>query len=543
MALNTTALANTWRKLVEFTLDSATIRYSDTDIALSNNTLYSGRVINISELRRSIGRLLDPKLQQPQMRVDLDNEDDSVRTTLDKYEFANRPVTIKLGQGNNASDYDDIFTGIVKFPGGIEWNDKSASIRISDLVESQSRVLPVNKFFTSTYSNVEAKSQNLPIPLVYGDWKTTAGNGETVPCYCDNTTTGTGGHFTIADHVIDSIEAVYKDGSSVAYTADLANGGFTLNVSYDPLINTITANCTGAEDSGGTLIQTLPDILEDILTTYLGASAGQIDSTAFSDWEGNLSASDYGRRVISTELSSNTLISELLVDGFADLTVEGGKYTPVYRIVEISSGLTTYRENDILNKTDSSKEFRVVRDEEKVYANQIVAEYAFDPVNVKFSDRYDTQDTGAINTVNQRRRRRLQLQWLYIQTGAEDRADRELFVFSTEVETVFVTLQGGAVTLAPSDQFRLIYSKFGTDGTGTPFQVREILVNPLKMTARIKAWNMLNLSSGRWTADSATTWLLSTATERNDQGHWTDASGYADPTGTPDEASKRSKWF
>ena len=530
---------------MEFTLDTTTIRYSDTDIALSDNTLYAGRVVNISELRRSVGRLLDPKLQQPQMRVGLDNEDDSVRITLDTYEFANRPVTIKLGQGTTAGDYDEIFTGVVKFPAGVEWDDGSVSIRITDLVESQSRVLPTGKFFPSAYPNVEAKSKYLPIPIVYGDWRTTAGNGETVPCYCDDTTAGIGGHFTIASHVLDSIEDVYLGGVSTSYTADLANGGFTLNVVYDPLVDIITANCTGAEDSGGTLIQSLPDILSDILTTHLSVTAGQINSTAFSNWEGNLSVADYGRRVISSEVSSNTLVSELLVDGFADLTIEGGKYKPVYRIVDVIAGIPTYRAEDILDKSDSTKNFRVVRDEERVYANQIVADYSYDPVESNFSDRYDTEDTGAINTVNQRRRRRLQLQWLYTDTGAQNRAQRELFVFSTEVETVFLTLQGSAVTLAPTDQFRLIYSKYPTDGTtiGTPFQIREILVDPLKMTARVKAWNMLNLSSGRWTADSATTWLLSTTTERNDQGYWTDGSGYADPSGAPDESSKRSKWF
>ena len=63
------------------------------------------------------------------------------------------------------------------------------------------------------------------------------------------------------------------------------------------------------------------------------------------------------------------------------------------------------------------------------------------------------------------------------------------------------------------------------------------------MTARITAWNVAALVVGRWTASGEPTWLLSTQQQREENGFWTDASGYADTTVPPDEASKDSIWF
>lgn len=545
MAFNPNSGANEWRKRVTFSGDAVTVRYADTDLAMSNGNFFAGRVLGISELRRSVGRLLDPKIQYPQMRVQLDNRNDDVRETFDQYNLENRTVTIDIGQGTTEADYDELFTGVTKLSGG-DWTDDYFNVRISDLVEADARVLPPNKFFPSTYSNVEVKSKFLPIPIVYGDWRTTAGDGETVPCYCIDTTIK---KFKIADHALKEIEVVYLNGNDITSdcTLDASNGEFTiLSTTYDPDTDTVTANVQGATDDGtpsGNLLKTLPEILDDILQKWLEVSASKIDSTALTTWANNLSSDDEGRRVIKTELSSNSIISDLLVDGFADLTIISGKYTPVYRIVSVDSDIDTYREDDI-ESNGGSREFRVVRDEEQVYANQIVADYRITPTNGDFTQRYDAEDSAAIASANIRKRRRITLNWVYKDAGAQARADRELYVFSSPIETVFLTLKTRAITKAPTNQFRLIYSKYELAANiGTPFQIREISTDPLKLTARIKAWSMLQLSPGRWTPNGAPTWLLSTAWQRETNGHWTDTNGYADPTGTPDEASKRSIWI
>ena len=554
MAFNPNTGGNPWNLTVEIALTGYTVRWANKLLVLSDNTLWEGRIKGATPLRRAVGSLLDPRVISPQMRLTIDSSDDvagattNPRRLADTYEFANRTVTIRIGQGETAADYDTVFIGKVRFPGGISWDQNLFYIDIDDTVSTDERVLPINKFFPSTYPNAEAKSLYLPIPYVYGSWLSTDPGGLKVKCFQIDSTVGTGGSFKIADHALKQIELVYKNGASVSFTVTSLNSAtFTLNVAYAPDTDTITANVRGATDdatSAGALLQSLPDILDDILTTHLGVAAGSIDSAAFTTWEGNLAANDYGRRVIDSEVSSNTLVSELLTEGFADLTVIAGKYYPVYRIVDSPAGTPTYYTADLTNVSDGAKAFQIERDQERVYANQIVGEYRYDPVNEVFAARYDAEDSWAISQTLTRRRRRLEMKWLYIQAGAESRVDRERFVFATETETAMMGVGPKAVTKNPTDQFKLIHSKYDDgSGVGTPFQIREITTDLLKTTTMVRAWNMLNLSPGRWTGAAATTWLLSTAFERATQGYWTDASGYADTSGSPDATSKRSRWF
>ena len=462
---------------------------------------------------------------------------------MESYEWSNKSVTVKIGQGTAAADYTTVFVGTILFPGGIQFDDTVAHIELDDERMKDEKVLPTNKFFVSTYANVEEKSKNLPIPLIYGDWRTTAGGGEKVPCYCINTTNRT---FKIASHAIKQIEAVYKNGVAATLTStDLANAEFVMADAYDQTVDTVTANIQGATHngtSGGTLLESLPDIVEDILKTHLGVASGNIDSTAFSTWETNLGTVK-ARRHIATEASSNALITDALVEGFADLIILDGKYVPRYRIAGLT-GLDSYRDFDMTARRDGVKQFQVARDPERITLNQIVASYRYDPANLKFAGRFDLDDDAAIALVGTTRRRRMQYNWLYVDADAETRAERELYTFAAELEMVTVGIGPRSLTKVPTDQFRLTYSKFtDASGFGVPMMIRDIAIDFNQMRSTIRAWNVLTLSPGRWTVSTAPTWLSSNLTQREEHGFWTDNDGYADPSGTPDETSKRSKWF
>ena len=550
MAFNSNAAVQNWRQLVEITLDSGVVRYAKDTHTLSDGTYYDGRLLSISTLRLSAGQLLDPRIVAPSLQLTLDNADGTMLTAIDSEEWGNRQVIIKVGQGATSGDYEEVFRGRILFPGGIGIDDQSVTIELNSERGADNVVIPANKFKTSTYANLEPKSDNLPIPIVYGDWLTTAGGGEKVPCHCVDTTAGTGGRFKIADHALKQIEAVYLNGSAITgnCTLDAANGEFTISSTstYDPDVDVVTANVQGKTDDGltsGNLLQSLSDIAQDVITDLMGLTSTEINAAQFTDWEGNLSTVDYGRRVLNTEVSSGDILTELLVEGFADMVVEDGEYYPVYRIATIS-GLETFRDYDIRDRSDGAKEFTITRDPERNYCNQIVATYRYDPANLTYRKRHDADNTSAQSSTGVTRRRRLTFKWLYETVGAENRAERELYAFSTETEVVNVALGPAALVKFPTNIFSLHYSKFAQDAdTGTPIQIRDISADFDRMSATIRGWNVFNLSPGTWTADSATTWLLSTEAERNQNGYWTDASGYADTSGSPDTASQRSKWF
>jgi hypothetical protein len=544
MAFNDTSSIQDWRQLVEIELTGKTVRYARDAVTFDDGTVYEARLLSMSAMTLSAGQILDPRVTMPSLSLSLDNSDSAISDLLDDYEFGNKRTTVKIGQGTASADYTTVFVGTVLFPSGIEFDDTTVTIDLDDERMKDERVLPVRKFFTSTYANVEEKSKNLPIPFVYGDWRTSAAGGETVPCYCINTSTKT---FKIADHAIKQIEAVYKNGVAATVTSsNLTTAEFTISDSYDQLTDVITANIQGATDdatSSGNLLESLPDIVDDILTTHLSVSTSNINASAFTAWTANVGTVK-ARRHISTEVSSNSLITDALIEGFADLIIEDGKYTPKFRIASLTS-LDQYRDYDMMARQDGVKQFKVSRDPERITLNQIVANYNYDPVNLKYKGRFDEEDAAAIALVGSRRRRRMEYKYIYQDADAETRAERELYAFAAELEMVTVGIGPRSLTKKPTDQFRLVYNKY-TDadtGFGVPFQVRDIQIDFNQMRAMIRAWNILTLSAGRWTESTAPTWLSSDLVQREEHGFWTDANGYADPSASPDETSKRSKWF
>jgi len=543
MAFDSSQTQASWHILMEVALDGGTVYYAETDLAMSNGVAYEGRISSIPALLLSTGQILDPRLVSPSLTVTLRDADHSVRDSTDSEEWGNRTVTIKAGQGTTIGDYETVFTGVVRFPGGISWDATSLRVSVDDLRSKDAKALPANRLDPATYANMEAKSQYKAIPLVYGDFRTTAGGGETVPCYCIDTTAGTGGKFKIADHALKEIEAVYLNGSAITgnCTMDAANGEFTISSTstYTPATDNVTANVQGATSDGttsGTLLQSLPDILDDLLQTHLGVAAGNIDSAAFTAWEAELGTDDYGRRWIGTETSSDDLIRDILVEGFADITIEDGQYQPSYRIVDPTSGATTFTSANIRERGDATKDFTVQRDPERIFCNEVVADYRYDPSGSDFTATYTTSDSGSIADLGTTKRRRLQMRWLYVSAGAEARASRELYLFSTEPEIANMRLDPEALTFGPTDQFLLEHDKYD----GTTFQMRTVSLDLLRKEVTAACWNVLRLSPGRWTDSSAPSWGSATVAQRAEQGFWTDDSGEASPG---DSTSVGSVWF
>lgn len=549
MAFDPFALSK--RFLIEVELDAAfTLRVAKDDITMADGGTYLGVVASVPTLSRSAGALLDPRIVLPAMTITLHNtrrhDEPRIQDYLDAYTWANKPVALYLGQGETFADYDLIWEGVVQFPGGIYYDEEVATITVVDARAADARTLPTRIYTKTLYPNMEDQYVNTPIPLVYGDWTSGAGNGAKVPCVQIDSSVGTGGKFKVADHALKQIATVYKNGSSVSFTGNASLGEFTLNVTYTPGTDVITAHVQGATSdgtTGGTLLQTAPDVLDDLLTTWLAVPTGRIDSAAFTAWAGSLTTDDYVRRVINTETDSNQLIAELLREGWADLSIEAGKYFPRYRAVIPSGTLPSYREPDLVGRSGSSiKEFSVERDPDLIYCNEVASLYGYDPVAAVFTSRYDTENTGEITTVGSRKRRTMEFYWLYKALGVSNRSDKELYTFSVQPEVVNITVGPPALIEGPADQFRLIYNKYPDADGGTPFQIRDIAINPDAMTARIRAWNMGLLSGATWTEDGSVTWLTATSTQRNSKGFWSDDNGFADTSITPDPASQKYRW-
>lgn len=555
--------------LVEITLPGKTLYLSRTGewVQATDGTVYEGKITAITPLRRSAGALLDSRLVLPSMELSIDNKADQdganrFQTNFDTYQWANAPVVIKIGQGSliagtnilevDLTVFETIWNAVAQFPDGVSVNDLTCSVRLNDARAKDARILPQRVATASLagFANMGATWVGKPIPYVYGSWLSTDANAEKLPCMLKDSTVGTGGKWKIADHLIKSIEAVYKNGTSVSFTADLANGEFTLNVSYTAATDTITCHCTGATidgTAGGALLQKIPDVFKDILVTWCAVAAANVDATALTDWAALLTTDDYARRFIDTEVNSHeVLIAELLRDGFADLSLEAGKYYPRYRVVNPSASLPLYQEVDLLfSGGQNARDFSYDRDPERVYCNEAYGYYSYNPITALHGSRTPlAENAGAISSVGARTRRTLYYNWLYITNGAKSRTEREVMAFSSNIELASLGVNARALVEGPIDQFRLIYSKYIEVGSlGQPFQFRDIDLDLWTFTVKLRAWWMSGLSGGTWTEDAATTWLTATADERETKGFWTDDAGYADTVAPLDIASQRYKWF
>ena len=215
---------------------TSTLRYSDIDLALSDGTLYEGRIRSMTPLRQDLGRLLEEQFILPELTIDLHNGDDAVRVLLDANDnFVGRAVTLKMGQGTTATDYETRFTGQIRYPDGVQWDDEVASLTFSDDLEGDNAILPANKIFPGTYPNAEGKSSFLCIPEVLGDFRTTAGGGETVPGFCVNTKreAGTGyvARWPLAEAEMEDADT-FTDVSGNGYHADSVAGAPTFTTGH-----------------------------------------------------------------------------------------------------------------------------------------------------------------------------------------------------------------------------------------------------------------------------------------------------------------------
>lgn len=550
MAFDSTSAVAARTPLMEIDLGGTTLRYSDRNISLSDGTHYEARILSFPSILISLGWLLDSEFRRPSILVVLDNADDALSTLFNENDgFVNKAITLKVGHGTTASNFETRFVGCRRFPGGIKWDEGRFQMQIEWDLQADMRVLPRNKFDFATYPRAEEKARSQAVPWIYGDWRSTVTENQKVRCYQINQHEGVGGRFKIAQE-LQSIEQVYKNGVAATYIvsgSDEVNGEFVLGEDYNPSTDTIEAHVLGATTAtfaGAGAEFSLPRLAYDLLTNskLLGLSSSRINVAAFAAWENELHSNSVGRRWIGAETAGAVLLAEIMTDGQADLYLNNSNlYTPVFRKREVAGGIPTFREGDLAPHTGGGRHFSVQVDPEGTYANEIVGDYARQPHLIgNFANSITDSSPTAISNTGTVKRRRLRMNWLYTAAAAGPRTQTELATYSREVQTIKIRLGPPGLTLAPTDQFKLDYSNFANSSGGTSFQVRDVLYDFSAMEAEITAWNLNALTSGFWSSGSAPNWATASTSQRSSQGFWTDGNGLADPA---DSTSNNSRWF
>jgi hypothetical protein len=505
-------------EVADVTIDGTpgqTARWSDVALSMSDATYYDPRLLSLSPLRYELGRLLESQFVAPDLTVVLDNTDDAMRELLDENRgFAGLVVTVLIGNGVTKSNYETVFTGRVRHPDGWSWSDTTVQLSLDNAIEADTQTLPKDKIWPSSYPNAHSSALYRPIPEVLGDWSSTAGGGEQVPCYCVDTTAGTGGQWLIGEHC-DSIERVLLNGVSVSFTTDsLEPAKVTINVATTPGTDVVTANVIGRTSSlsgRDTAVEWAYDLLTQ--SWAMAVPLAQVDTAEFTAVAASFfSSQDAGRRWIGAETASSTLLGELCIDGFFDLVIaQDGQYKPVFRYGSLTGD--TFREVDLATTQSGERLFSVSGDPERAYVNQLPYDYRLEASETDSYAAGDLKEDSAEKTaVGRTVRRRLRLRWLYKADGADGRAEREMLAFATDVEMVQMTLTPRGLALEPGDPFLLAYSKYEMSGAlGTPMMARSVEPNYQSMQVAVTAWSMAAINPKRYQADGSAAWASATA--------------------------------
>jgi hypothetical protein len=542
MAFNPSADSGEYHYLVEFVLDSTTLLYAEEDLSIQTTNLtgafYEGRLPQTGVLSRGLGTFLEAKETVDSFPIVLDNRDGAIQRHIQEFEFANRNVNVWLGEGRTKSNYSLVFPGFVTHPNGIGWDEDSASFNVIDRRLKDRKVIPNNVFETSEFPNLQNGASGTAIPIVYGNFASTVSSQVGVPAVCVSMT-ATDKKFKVADHRLKSIDKVLKNGLRVAYAnVSLDDASFTVpsSVTYTATTDTMSVNCQGiCVSSGGTLIDKPQDVLQNIYTSYMGLTGGDLNSTSFSDLDTDVTESC--RSFINTRVSTETIVGELINEASIDMRFVGGKYSPKYRSLDVASERTSYFDSDITIDDFEKADFSVENDPDRFYANKISSRYNFDPTYGVYLGSYTRELATEIANVSTVIERPMTFNWFYDKTQTETRVQRELVTYGNEPVNVTLTLTNRALLENLADQIDLTYNVFDS----RTFQIRRMETDLASMTTRISATDVFILGVGRWTDNSAPNWSTATESERESQGFWSTNTGYA--TSTDPASLNRSLWF
>ena len=202
---------------------------------------------------------------------------DGALDDLSGYAFDGRAVTIKLGAVDDAySDYSTIFEGTAD---GIEFTDTDVVIRLRDFQETLTLPIQTTLYAGTGGNEGGADLKGTRKPLCFGRCL------NVTPIMIDAAT----GLYQVHDGPINDVDALYVGG--VGYTKVAAPPGanqYSVNVTTGvvtvnggPLTAQVTCDVQGSKPS--TYLVTTADIMDEIVQTYGGFSAGDIDATSISD--------------------------------------------------------------------------------------------------------------------------------------------------------------------------------------------------------------------------------------------------------------------
>jgi hypothetical protein len=239
------------------------------------------------------------------------------------------------------------------------FSDNEVEFALRDVRVDLHKKLPLNKYYTADYPNMDPDAEGSSIPLIWGDL-------HNVPATLIDSTVQKG-KYKVADHAnkegdaLYAIDAVYNNGNQIDaghLTLDLANGEFTILSSYSGNPGTITCDVKGRKDDdegsitgyADSMIKKASDIIRDICVNLLGIE--KLDEDDFA--EARIDAPQELAIYLGDEEYSNKVIEKICqsVMGHFVIAANGYVHFSIWT-EEVLDDVVELKEEDILSFKES----------------------------------------------------------------------------------------------------------------------------------------------------------------------------------------------
>jgi hypothetical protein len=428
-------------------------------------------------------------------------------------------------------------------------DEEVCTFALKPLIGRLTEAIPKTPYFASAYPNLGDGVEGTKKWIGYG--RTTMRP--------DLTDTSSHGVYTVADAAFQTLFAVTS-----ATAIDKATGertGLTLTTDYTVNLTACTVtvvnatyrwqdvdlelDVTGKPDGAGGYLHTFADVVQDILTTFLGVRASELDAASFT------AAASGAPEEVAVWLKSPRTVASILATSEAGLpaleqSVRGLLSQSAAGLWRIDVWDPSYDPTTLITLRKS--EFRTFRPQpalESVFG-RVQVYYGFNASTGAWSvvEASDSQvqylsDTDDVLTVFSFLRDAgdatvLAQRWLAVAGGLT------LDIEFEEVGTRLAAYQVRERVLIDYDPAPVVAGAL----VGSPFELVEIRRSfdpTLKVSGRFGNLRGIGQFIGNWRDPAAPTYAAATLAERAVSGFWSDPSGLADP---PDAASANvSRWW
>jgi hypothetical protein len=471
-----------------------------------------------------------------------------------RWTWRNKTVRFKLGGSYNGQtlDYDEYEDLAAMLIESVSADEVSCVFKLKPLPRLFDQSLPVTPYFEGSYPNLGEGVRGTKKWIGYGR--------ATIAPDLTDTTAGAGGEYTIADADFQTLFAVHgvwavskTTGESTAlslgsqYSVDLTACTVTvLDGAYAPADYTLRVDVTGKPDGAGSYLMRFDQIVQDMLTTFLG-----VDASTGLDTDSFTTAAAEAPQELSVWLKNTRTIASVISTaepGFPSLgrsvlgsvvPTKGGLWRVFIWTPSVDpSTAVSLRKEDFAAFNPRPRIDAVVASTTVFYGqNHATGEWQGetdeDPVTAYAAETDDFLE-----------------EYTYLASGSDALVlAQRLQLLSSRISTYVSFKERGSllagqiaggrvlVTYSPAPNADGAYA----DAVFDIVQLDMTLSGTLEVSGIIGDLEGLGATVGRWTDTGAPAWASATDAEKSVSGFWSDADGLIDP-GDPTTAGLSVWW-